>query len=152
MAISVASALDAQGLPVFNVFGVDLPNPNGFAAINALNERLREDFTADCNRGLIRWNKVLANHGIEKELYLPHHAFNREIGAFADHWTAPDGSPLNEEEWLGARDDWLPTMEDRMFVASLMQPCVEPGKISSWIAPPQRGINGCPADYDYVRF
>ena len=121
-------------------------------AINALNERLREDFTADCNRGLIRWNKVLANHGVEKELYLPHHAFNRGIGAFADHWTAPDGSPLNEEEWRGARDDWLPTMEDRMFVASLMQPCVDPGKISSWIAPPQRGINGCPVDYDYVRF
>jgi len=121
-------------------------------AINALNERLREDFTADCNRGLTRWNKVLANHGIEGQLYLPHHAFNRGIGAFADHWTAPDGSPLNEEEWLGARDDWLPTMEDRMFVASLMQPCVDPGKISSWIAPPQRGINGCPVDYDYVRF
>jgi len=121
-------------------------------AINALNERLREDFTADCNRGLTRWNKVLANHGIERQLYLPHHAFNRGIGAFADHWVAPDGSPLNEEEWLGSRDEWLPTIEDRMFVASLMQPCVDPGKISSWIAPPQRGINGCPADYDYVRF
>ena len=38
MAVSVASARDAKGLPIFNVFGVDLPNPGGFAAINALNE------------------------------------------------------------------------------------------------------------------
>nr|HIL74860.1 nucleotide sugar dehydrogenase [Rhodospirillales bacterium] len=38
MAVSVASARDAQGLPIFNVFGVDLPNSSGFTAIAALNE------------------------------------------------------------------------------------------------------------------
>jgi UDP-N-acetyl-D-glucosamine dehydrogenase len=38
MAVSVASACDAEGLPIFNVFGVDLPNPCGLAAIAALNE------------------------------------------------------------------------------------------------------------------
>ena len=38
MAISVASARDPQGHPIFNVFGVDLQNPVGSASIAALNE------------------------------------------------------------------------------------------------------------------
>jgi UDP-N-acetyl-D-glucosamine dehydrogenase len=38
MAVSVASARDAEGLPIFNVYGVDLPNPSGLAAISAINE------------------------------------------------------------------------------------------------------------------
>jgi len=121
-------------------------------ALNALNERLRRDFSVDCNRGVARWNKVLKEYGIEKQLCLPHYAFNRRIGVFADHWVAPDGSPLNEDAWWKGRDDWLPTQDDQVFVASLMQPCTEPGKVSSWIAPPQRGINGRPTDYEYVRF
>jgi benzoyl-CoA 2,3-dioxygenase component B len=27
----------------------------------------------------------------------------------------------------------------------------ERGKVASWIAPPARGINGKPADFEYVR-
>ena len=29
---------------------------------------------------------------------------------------------------------------------------IEPGKISNWIAPPARGINGQPFEFEYVRF
>ena len=29
---------------------------------------------------------------------------------------------------------------------------VEPGKFANWIAPPARGINRQPADFEYVRF
>jgi len=29
---------------------------------------------------------------------------------------------------------------------------VEPGKFAHWIAPPQRGINNQPSDFEYVRF
>jgi benzoyl-CoA 2,3-dioxygenase component B len=36
-------------------------------------------------------------------------------------------------------------------VASLMKPVVEPGKFANWIAPPARGINGKPIDFEYVR-
>jgi len=32
-----------------------------------------------------------------------------------------------------------------------MQRVVEPGKFAGWIAPPRRGINGQPLDFDYVR-
>jgi benzoyl-CoA 2,3-dioxygenase component B len=32
-----------------------------------------------------------------------------------------------------------------------MQPVTEPGKFANWIAPPSRGINGQPVQYEYVR-
>jgi len=28
----------------------------------------------------------------------------------------------------------------------------EPGKMANWIAPPARGINNQPVDFEYVRF
>jgi benzoyl-CoA 2,3-dioxygenase component B len=36
-------------------------------------------------------------------------------------------------------------------VLRLMQPVHEPGRIAGWIAPPAKGINSQPFDYDYVR-
>jgi nucleotide sugar dehydrogenase len=47
MAVSIAAARDANGLPVFNVIGVDLPVPNGMAAIAALNEGRFPSVTTD---------------------------------------------------------------------------------------------------------
>ena len=47
MAISVAAARDANGLPIFNVFGVDLPTPGGLTAIAALNEGRFPEATTD---------------------------------------------------------------------------------------------------------
>jgi benzoyl-CoA 2,3-dioxygenase component B len=47
---------------------------------------------------------------------------------------------------------WLPTQEDHVFVASLMQPVTALGKMASWIAPPSRGIHGKPIAYEYVKF
>jgi benzoyl-CoA 2,3-dioxygenase component B len=32
-----------------------------------------------------------------------------------------------------------------------MQPVLEQGKVAAWIAPPDRGINNLPVDYEYVR-
>jgi len=58
---------------------------------------------------------------------------------------------LTEAEWAGRRDEWLPSEADRAYVISLMKPVVEPGKFANWIAPPPRGINGLPIDFDYVR-
>ena len=48
--------------------------------------------------------------------------------------------------------EWLPTAEDRAFVASLMGRVVEPGNSPDWIAPPPIGINRQPLDFEYVRF
>ena len=66
---------------------------------------------------------------------------------------SPDGRMLNEAEWTANVGKWLPTVEDRTFVTSLMGPAViKPGKFANWIAPPQRGINNQPNNFDYVRF
>jgi benzoyl-CoA 2,3-dioxygenase component B len=63
----------------------------------------------------------------------------------------PDGRVVSEAEWNARRSEWLPTREDEAYVASLMKPVVEPGKFANWIAPPARGINGKPIDFEYVR-
>jgi benzoyl-CoA 2,3-epoxidase subunit B len=121
------------------------------AALVSLNERLRDDYVADCARGVARWNQVIRSHGIDLELRLPHRAFHRAIGAFADVKVSPDGRLLSEAEWDARHRDWLPTAEDQAFVGSLMQGVMEPGKFANWIAPPPRGINGRPIEFEYVR-
>ena len=59
---------------------------------------------------------------------------------------------VSEVEWHANVDHWLPSGNDRAFVASLMGRCVEPGKFANWIAPPAMGINRQPVDFEYVRF
>ena len=122
-------------------------------ALSALNERLRNDYVEDCAKGLLKWNKAIADAGIAFELKLPHRAFNRRIGAFADLQVSPEGKVVSEAEWKASEGKWLPTAEDRAFVTALMGPAVvEPGKYANWIAPPSRGINNQPANFEYVRF
>ena len=53
--------------------------------------------------------------------------------------------------WEPEAGGWLPTPQDEAYVASLMTPVVEPGKFSGWIAPPARGINGQPVEFEYVK-
>jgi benzoyl-CoA 2,3-dioxygenase component B len=120
------------------------------AALVTLNHDLRGEYIADCFNGLNRWNTILADHGIDTKLYLPHVGFNRQVGAFAGHHVTPDGRLVDEAEWKAHSADWLPTSEDKAHVASLMQPVYEPGKIAAWVAPPKVGINGRPFEFDYV--
>lgn len=121
-------------------------------ALNAMNERLRDDYVADCARGMMRWNQVLKRAGVDFEFRLPHRAFHRQIGNFAGAHVSPDGRVVSPAEWAANVADWLPTDEDRAFVISLMKPVTEPGKFAGWIAPPARGINNQPVDFEYVRF
>jgi benzoyl-CoA 2,3-dioxygenase component B len=122
-------------------------------ALQALNERLRQDYIEDCARGVLRWNKAIERAGINFEMTLPHRAFDRQIGAFAGLRVSPDGKVLSEAEWNANKDKWLPTDEDRAYVTSLMGAAVtQPGRFAHWIAPPARGINNQPGDFEYVRF
>lgn len=122
-------------------------------ALQALNERLRQDYIDDCAKGVLRWNKAIERAGIAFEMTLPHRAFDRQIGAFAGLRVSPEGKVLSEAEWNANKDRWLPTDEDRAYVTSLMGAAVtQPGKFAHWIAPPARGINNQPADFEYVRF
>jgi benzoyl-CoA 2,3-dioxygenase component B len=120
-------------------------------ALQTLNERLRDDYIVDCQRGVDRWNKIIRDHGIDVELRLPHRGFHRAIGAFADVRISPDGRLVSQAEWDAHRHAWLPTQADEEYVQSLMKPVTEPGKFANWIAPPARGINGQSVDFEYVR-
>ena len=120
--------------------------------LNALNEVLRDDFIRDSVAGIGRWNKVIEKSGIAFRLQVPHKAFNRQSGTLAGIRMSPEGEILSEAQWQAHRHQWLPTPEDREFVASLMGRVTEPGKFANWIAPPVMGINRQPVNFEYVRF
>ncbi|MNR11126.1 Benzoyl-CoA oxygenase component B [compost metagenome] len=65
---------------------------------------------------------------------------------------SPEGEILSDSQWQANQHKWLPTPEDRAFVASLMGRVTEPGKFANWIAPPVMGVNRQPVNFDYVRF
>jgi benzoyl-CoA 2,3-dioxygenase component B len=136
---------------VLNVAGGQLVEKE-VPMLNALNEVLRDDYITDSKGGVNRWNKVIEKAGIPFRLSVPHKAFHRNIGALAGVKVAPDGRVVHDHEWNQNVEQWLPTDEDRAFVASLMGRVVEPGKFANWIAPPVIGINRQPVDFEYVRF
>ncbi|HKY91943.1 MAG TPA: benzoyl-CoA 2,3-epoxidase subunit BoxB [Nevskiaceae bacterium] len=120
--------------------------------LNALNEVLRDDFIRDSEAGVGRWNKVIEKAGLPFRLKVPHKAFNRQIGTLAGLRVSPEGRPVSQAEWDANVSRWLPTAEDRAFVASLMGRVVEPGQYANWISAPLVGINKQPMDMRYVRF
>jgi benzoyl-CoA 2,3-epoxidase subunit B len=120
-------------------------------ALTALNMRLRDDYTADCVKGLLRWNKVISTASINYELKLPHVAFHREIGEFKDVHATPSGDLIDESGWSKRKAEWLPSADDGAFIQSLMHPQSEPGEFASWISPPKVGIDNKPGDFEYVR-
>ena len=117
----------------------------------ALNETLREDYTEDCQKGLDRWNRTIAEAGVDFALRLPHIGFNRNVGTFRDHHVSPDGRLIDEAQWHAGAADWLPSDDDKAHVTSLQVSVTEPGKMAGWVAPPATGINRKPLEFDYVR-
>ena len=118
---------------------------------NAMNEVLRDAYVEDCQKGVDRWNRILEQHGLSDRFSLSHRRFNRQIGAFAACQFDPTGDLLSEEQWKARRDEWLPSEGDQAYVATLMKPVYEVGKIANWIAPPQSGVKGKLFDFEYVR-
>ena len=138
-------------------YTLEVPDPEGgvkaetVSMRNAMNEVMRSSYIRDCENGVKRWNKILEKAGIDFELRLPSPRFRRTVGAWANVPTDPAGNRISPEVYAGSLPQWIPTVEDRAFVQSLMQPVREPGKVANWIAPPDRGINKLPVDYEYVR-
>ena len=95
-------------------------------ALTAINMRLRDDYTADCQRGLERWNKIIERVGVDFKLELPHVAFHREIGEFRDVEATPAGVLIDDAAWKRDKGRWLPSTADGDFIASLMKPVRDP--------------------------
>ena len=120
------------------------------ATRNAMNEITRTAYIKDCEVGLKRWNRTIKKAGYDFELTLPSSRFRRSIGAWAGFTTDPQGNPISREAYDAQIHGWVPSDADRDHVRGLMQQVIEPGKMASWIAPPDRGINNLPVDYEYV--
>jgi benzoyl-CoA 2,3-dioxygenase component B len=139
-------------------YALDVPDGKGGLVTeqvpmrNAMNEVMRNAYVKDCEIGVTRWNRAIAKAGVDFQLRLPSPHFRRSIGVWAGMHVDPAGKPLSAEAWNARRDEWLPSEADKAFVKSLMQKrVIEPGKMAAWIAPPDRGINNLPVDYEYVR-
>jgi benzoyl-CoA 2,3-dioxygenase component B len=138
--------------PVMEVIGQRIVAKD-VPALTALNERLRDDYIAEIQAGVNRWNKIIETAGIPFTLTLPHKGFHRAIGNFAGHFISPEGDVLTKDAWQNHEGEWLPSEDDFKFVRSLMAGrVIEPGKFANYIAPPIRGINRQPLDFEYVRF
>jgi benzoyl-CoA 2,3-dioxygenase component B len=123
------------------------------AARLAVNEDARDGYIRDCQRAVDRWNAAIARTGVSYELRLPHRRFHRRIGEHAGHFFNPAGEPIPAATWTRRSGEWLPTETDRANVRALQGRAVTtPGQFASWIAPPRRGIDGRPLDFQYVRF
>jgi benzoyl-CoA 2,3-dioxygenase component B len=118
---------------------------------NAMNEVLRDEYVKDNEKGIEYWNRICEKHGIEFRFRLPHRRFNRKIGDWAAGRFDVDGQPIDEATWQRRVGEWLPTDAERAYVKSLMKPVYAPGKVASWIAPPAKGIDGKPFEFEYVK-
>jgi benzoyl-CoA 2,3-dioxygenase component B len=118
---------------------------------NAMNAIARRAYLKDCDIGVQRWNRLIAKAGVDFKLRLPSERFRRTVGAYAGHYFTPEGEPISAPQWEARQYEWIPSPADRRFVKELMKQVVAPGKMAGWIAPPDRGINNLPVDYEYVR-
>ena len=138
--------------PVWEVSGDKIVEKR-VPALTALNERLRDDYIREVEGGVGRWNRIIEKAGVPFRFKLPHKGFHRAIGNFAGHFISPEGVVVSEEQWKQHAREWMPSAADYAYVQSLMVGrVVEPGKFANWIAPPARGINNQPLNFEYVRF
>jgi benzoyl-CoA 2,3-dioxygenase component B len=118
----------------------------------AMNEVLRDWYVGDCAAGVERWNRVLEHYGVPDRLLLPDRKFNRHIGMYSGIHFDPAGVPLSDEQWQRRQFEWLPAPADTEYLLSIMaEPVYERGRFANYIAPPRRGINQQPVDFEYVR-
>ncbi|MFM9882267.1 MAG: benzoyl-CoA 2,3-epoxidase subunit BoxB, partial [Burkholderiales bacterium] len=130
---------------------------DGFSSVevpvrDALNGAMRQVYLKEVQQLLGRLNRMIERAGIRHALSLPSQRFNRKFGVYANDFFTPAGERVSMAQFESMRASWLPTDADRAYLASIMVPVRERGKIAGWIAPPQRGINSQPAlEFDYVR-
>jgi benzoyl-CoA 2,3-epoxidase subunit B len=117
----------------------------------AMNEVLRDAYVADCEKAIGRWNKTLEESGSPTRLSLPSRRFHRHQGLYAGHFFDPQGNLITEAEYRANEPRWLLVPEDNDYLLSIMKPQYEPGKFANWIAPPTKGIEGRPIEFEYVK-
>ena len=106
--------LESGTYPVLRLIDGKVQNEDA-PALSALNMRLRDDYVVDCNNGVSRWNKVIADIGIPFAMKLPHVAFHRHIGEFSRTNVDVNGNILSPAEWTKRRTEMLPSCRRPRF-------------------------------------
>ncbi len=139
-------------------YGLEIPTDSGelehkeIPMRRAMNVLLRDSYVEDCDRVFKRWNKIMEKSGQDFRFHRVSDRFNRGQGLYMGMPFDPWGKLLTRDEWDTKKHEWLPSKEDKAYVNSLMVSCTKPGEFASWIAPPRKGINGKPVDFNYVNF
>jgi benzoyl-CoA 2,3-dioxygenase component B len=118
---------------------------------NAMNEVLRDEYIKDTEKGIDYWNRIMEKEELSFRFKLPHRRFQRSVGEYAGQPFDLEGNLISQEVFDQKKTDWLPTVEEKIFVKSLMKAVTEPGKFAGWIAPPLRGVNSQPNEFEYVK-
>jgi benzoyl-CoA 2,3-dioxygenase component B len=119
---------------------------------NAMNEVLRDEYIAENVKGVDYWNRECERANIPFRFTYPNKRFNRTVGEYAGGAFHPiTGEAMERSEYERRRTEFLPTQADAHYVKSLMRAVTAPGKFADWIAPPLRGINSQPIDFEYVK-
>ncbi len=118
---------------------------------NAMNEVLRTKYIEENEKSVEYWNRICEKMNVDFRFQLPDKRFHRTIGVYSEGTFDPRGNPIPRTEYEAHADQWLPTPKDKAYVKSLMKAVREPGKFAAWIAPPAKGINSQPVEFEYVR-
>ena len=119
---------------------------------NAMNDVTRGSYVKDCEMGVTRWNRLIEKAGHSFRLALP--------SARASVATSESGRacrPIRRASRLRRKNSMRSIARlaaergDQAYILSLMHGVHEQGKMAAWIAPPDRGINNNPVDYEYVK-
>src|SRR5215210_4482304 len=76
---------------------------------NAMNEVLRDWYVGDCAAGVVRWNRILEQHGMSDRLKLPDRKFHRGIGMYSGFHFDPNGVPVSKEQGEARKYEGLPS-------------------------------------------
>ncbi|MEZ5234705.1 MAG: hypothetical protein R2749_18670 [Acidimicrobiales bacterium] len=119
-------------------------------ALSALNLTLRDDYAADCQKGIDRWNRLLAPIG--RQLLLPPCRLQpqgRPVPRPPRHPRRPLGGYPPPP---GGQPRRLAAQRGGPGARGLADgPGSEPGRMAGWLAAPASSINGRPLDFEYVR-
>ena len=140
-----------DGIYQMEVLAGDKVTTQEVAVRNAMNELLRDAYIKDCENAISKWNIECREQSVDFEFKLPNRRFHRKVGMWSEARFDTHGNMLTEAEWDRMKDNWVPTEEDKGYVRSLMKPCYEHGKVANWIAPPLKGINDKPFEFEYVK-
>ena len=120
-------------------------------ALTALNMRLRDDYTQDCVKGMLRWNKIISLAGYrlqadaaERRVPPP----DRRVQGHPCH----AGRRADRRRHVGQAQERMAALDRGRRLHRQPDEAGDRGRqFAAWIAPPKVGIDNKPGDFEYVK-